>query len=145
MNPIVMNPIVMTSARLLDGALRCALIATVFFCASALLPFLAAETGAEAWLRYAAIDLPTAKAYERFPGAVVLGDSLVLKTAQQELVRGIDQIAGTTMRGGTGWPRENAVVLGTLRQLAGLGPGLASAPGTTRRRLLVEECKYSRS
>ena len=124
MNPIVMNPIVMTSARLLDGALRCALIATVFFCASALLPFLAAETGAEAWLRYAAIDLPTAKAYERFPGAVVLGDSLVLKTAQQELVRGIDQIAGSTMRGGTGWPRENAVVLGTLRELHALAPAL---------------------
>ena len=124
MNPIVMNPIVMTSARLLDGALRCALIATVFFCASALLPFLAAETGAEAWLRYAAIDLPTAKAYERFPGAVVLGDSLVLKTAQQELVRGMDQIAGTTMRGGTGWPRENAVVLGTLRELHALAPAL---------------------
>ena len=124
MNPIVMNPIVMTSARLLDGALRCALIATVFLCATALLPFLAAETGAEAWLRYAAIDLPTAKAYERFPGAVVLGDSLVLKTAQQELVRGIDQIAGTTMRGGAGWPRENAVVLGTLRQLQALAPAL---------------------
>jgi alpha-glucuronidase len=124
MNPIVMNPIVMTSARLLDGALRCALIATVFLCATALLPFLAAETGAEAWLRYAAIDLPAAKAYERFPGAVVLGDSLVLKTAQQELVRGIDQIAGTTMRGGAGWPRENAVVLGTLRQLQALAPAL---------------------
>jgi alpha-glucuronidase len=124
MNPIVMNPIVMTSARLLDGALRCALIATVFLCATALLPFLAAETGAEAWLRYAAIDLPAAKAYERFPWAVVLGDSLVLKTAQQELVRGIDQIAGTTMRGGAGWPRENAVVLGTLRQLQALAPAL---------------------
>ena len=124
MNPIVMNPIVMTSARLLDGALRCALIATVFFCATALLPFLAAETGAEAWLRYAAIDLPAAKAYERFPRAVVLGDSLVLKTAQQELVRGIDQIAGTTMRRGAGWPRENAVVLGTLRELHALAPAL---------------------
>jgi hypothetical protein len=38
------NLIVMTSARLLDGALRCALIATVFFCATLVPPFLARET-----------------------------------------------------------------------------------------------------
>jgi alpha-glucuronidase len=119
-----MIPIEMTSARLLDGALRCALIATVFFCRTAFPPFLAAETGAEAWLRYAPIDRPAAKAYERFPGAVVLGDSLVLKTAQQELVRGIDQITGKTLRVGAGSPRENAVVLGTLAELRALAPPL---------------------
>jgi alpha-glucuronidase len=119
-----MIPIEMTSARLLDGALRCALIATVFFCRTAFPPFLAAETGAEAWLRYAPIDRPAAKAYERFPGAAVLGDSLVLKTAQQELVRGIDQIAGKTLRVSAGSPRENAVVLGTLTELHALAPAL---------------------
>ena len=54
----------------------------------------------------------------------MLGDSLVLKTAQQELVRGIDQIAGKTLRVGAGSPRENAVVLGTLTELHSLAPAL---------------------
>ena len=75
-------------------------------------------------LIHISIDRPAAKAYERFPGAVVLGDSLVLKTAQQELVRGIDQIAGKTLRVGAGSPRENAVVLGTLTELHSLAPAL---------------------
>ena len=49
----------------------------------AVAPVVAAETGEEAWLRYAALDAKTAKNYEYLASrAQVLGDSPVLKSAQ---------------------------------------------------------------
>jgi len=95
-----------------------AAVLTAFLGGTVLLPFANAETGAEAWLRYSALSPQTAKSYERWPSkTVLLGDSLVLKTAQQELVRGIAQMLGKTLRVGPGSSLENAIVLGTLMQL----------------------------
>jgi len=96
---------------------------------AALAPFMAAETGAEAWLRYATLDAKTAKNYERLPSKVmVLGDSAVLKSAQGELVRGLSGMMGRTLsvasRGAASSPAESAVILGTLTQLHGLAPEL---------------------
>jgi len=50
-----------------------------------------AETGADAWLRYERITDPAARAqYATLPGAVVmLGDSIVFRSAHDELVRGV--------------------------------------------------------
>src|SRR5947199_9493870 len=51
------------------------------------------ESGAEGWLRYAPLNPQTGKLYRNVPAKIVLrGDSLVLRTAGQELPRGIQQM-----------------------------------------------------
>jgi len=115
----------MTSTRFIRTSLRCALIATVVFCATALPPFIAAETGAEAWLRDSALSPQTAKSYESLPGKIVLlSDRPVLSTARQELVRGIAQMLGRTLGPGDSSLPENTIVLGTLAELDALALGL---------------------
>jgi alpha-glucuronidase len=104
---------------------RCLLLgAAVFLCATSFTPPLSAETGAEAWLRYSRLDRQTAAAYEQFPEAVVLGDSSVLKSAQLELVHGVAQMTGKTLRVSNILPDANALVLGTLTELRVLAPEL---------------------
>ena len=90
----------------------------------ALTPFAVAETGAEAWLRYAALDAKAVKTYQGLPsGVVVLGDSPVLKSAQGELTRGISRMVGRSLRIAL-HPTEDAFVLGTLDQLHALATQL---------------------
>jgi len=62
-----------------------------FCCALLLLAFVAkdsrAETGAEAWLRYAPLEKLAAQMYSDLPATVVvLGDSHVLNSAKAELL-----------------------------------------------------------
>jgi alpha-glucuronidase len=75
-----------------------------------------AETGYDAWLRYAAIDDAGVRLrYVSLPPAVmVLGDSPVLRAAQEELVRGVRGMLGRTLRIEERLPPESAIVLGTL-------------------------------
>jgi alpha-glucuronidase len=88
-----------------------------------------AETGAEAWLRYPTLTPQAAKNFERLPTqTVLLGDSLVLKTAQQELVRGVAQMLGKTLRVGNASFSGNAIVLGKLAELQMLIPELHPPP-----------------
>jgi alpha-glucuronidase len=84
-----------------------------------------AETGAEAWLRYPALSPQAAKTFDHLPPqTVLLGDSVVVKTAQQELVQGVAQMLGRTLRVGTNSSLENAMVLGTLTDLHTVIPAL---------------------
>ncbi len=84
-----------------------------------------AEEGAAAWLRYAPLDVEAARHYESLPAATgLLGDGLVLKTAQTELVRGLKSMLGRTLRIGSGIPTEEAVLIGTLAQLRDVAPDL---------------------
>jgi Glycosyl hydrolase family 67 N-terminus len=115
----------MTVTRFVSTVLRCALFGASFFCATAFPSLIDAETGAEAWLRCSALDPRTARSYERFPAkTVILGDALVLKTAQRELVHGVAQMLAETLRAGVALPPENAIVLGTLTELHVLAPAL---------------------
>jgi alpha-glucuronidase len=103
--------------------LSCAAVA-VAYCA---LPTrVAAEIETEAWLRHAPLEQKTAKNYERLPSQVVaLGDSDVLKSAQDELTRGARQMLGRTLSVSIGGsPTENAIVLGTLTEVHKLDAGL---------------------
>ena len=80
--------------------------------------YLHAESGQNAWLRYAPLDERAAQMYESLPASVtVLGSSAVLETAQRELIRGVRGMLGKTLRAGMGPPRENAFVLGTLKAI----------------------------
>jgi alpha-glucuronidase len=68
-----------------------------------------AETGAQAWLRYAPLEKPPA-----LPAAVVtLGDSPVLLTARDELIRGVRGMTGRTLRAESGTPNEPVIIITT--------------------------------
>lgn len=88
---------------------------------------LGAETGAEAWLRYAPLaDVERAK-YASLPGSVVrLGESPVLDSARDELVRGIHRMLGRTVRAGGNQVSESSIILGTVTFLQTIAPGFKS-------------------
>src|SRR6516164_3453923 len=94
-----------------------------------LLPgMLRAETGAEAWLRYAPMGKSDAAKYDSLPASVViLGDSPLLHTAQKEMIRGTRGMLGRTLREAAGQVGEESVVLGTLA-LEATAPGLKRPP-----------------
>jgi len=83
-----------------------------------------AEAGEEGWLRYAPVESATRAKYESLPAnLVVLGDSAVLRTAQEEMIRGIKGMTGKTLnvrrKVGAG-----AIVVGTLVAIQALAPEL---------------------
>jgi alpha-glucuronidase len=81
--------------------------------ALAFIASLRAETGYDAWLRYAALNKPPA-----LPAVVAtLSESEVMETARQELIRGIRGMTGETLRAESSAPREDAIVLGTLDKI----------------------------
>ncbi len=84
---------------------------------------LQAETGENVWLRYAPLDAHAAQQYSTLPAVVtVLDDSVVLKSAQGEIVRGVRGMLGRTLRESEGLPTEPAIVLGTFSSLRGVAP-----------------------
>jgi alpha-glucuronidase len=114
----------LTGVRASKPSLLFRLLVVVLIC-TVFPVFAGAETGAEAWLRYAALDHQIAKRYGSLPAeSVRLGDSPALKTAQEELTRGVSQMLGRALRSETGSPSRSAIVLGTLAQLQALDPSL---------------------
>ncbi len=83
--------------------------ASLFVAALSLPGLVQAETGRDAWLRYAPV--PSLQA----PAVVsALGDSVLIGTARQELIRGLRGMTGRIPRAESGLPKESAIVLGTL-------------------------------
>src|SRR5579863_2828500 len=75
----------------------------ILVCALAIRPLASSQTSADAWLRYSALSPREAQRYVRLPDDVaILHESVVLKTAQQELVRGIGKMTGRTLRTASG-------------------------------------------
>ena len=100
-----------------------------FCCALLLLAFVAtgarAETGADAWLRYAPLSKNAAQVYSGLPmTVVVLGDSLVINSAKAELLRGVRGMLGRTLREEKNLPHKSAIVIGTLSEIKKAEPGL---------------------
>ncbi len=88
-------------------------------------PAVRAETGYEAWLRYAALTDVAHSQYGSLPETVtVLGDSPLLASAQSELVRGIEGMLRRPTTLSTGIPKRPSIVLGTLADLNKLGAAL---------------------
>jgi alpha-glucuronidase len=87
---------------------------------AALLSFsgiLSAETGADAWLRYAPLTEAERARYSMLPASVAMfaaGDSPLLRSAQQELIRGTTGMLGRTLREGGSEVQEPSIVLGTI-------------------------------
>ncbi len=106
-------------------ALRFAVLGAALLGAASAPTLTSAETGAEAWLRYSALDPHVARTYQRLPDEIVLfGDSAVLNTAQRELVTGVAQMLGKTLHVQASSPSRNAIILGNLTQLRALAPAL---------------------
>jgi len=83
-----------------------------------------AETGADAWLRYSALSPQAAKSYKHLPEKIaVLGDSLVLKTAQEELAIGVSRMLGRTFAPSSE-VNGKTIVLGTLGKFHAIAPAL---------------------
>ncbi len=103
-------------------------IAAALFCATAF--FARAETGAEAWLRYQPSTPRVERSYENLPVKIVLlGDRLVVRSAQKELVRGISQMLGKTLSEGVISSHDRSIVLGTLTELHRVSPALRPPGG----------------
>jgi alpha-glucuronidase len=84
-----------------------------------------AENGTAAWLRYSALNPTAAKRFERLPAnTVVLSETAVLHTAQQELLRGVAQMLNKTLRTSAASSPQDAIILGTLAQLHALARAL---------------------
>lgn len=67
-----------------------------------------AETGADAWLRYARLAPNEVMEYKSVPEvAVVPGESAILASATTELVRGVHGILGKTLRRTPTLPQQN--------------------------------------
>ncbi len=82
-----------------------------------------AETGADAWLRYAPLEKLAAGMYSDLPvTVVVLGDSPMLNSAKTELLRGVHGMLGRSLREVRSLPQERAIVIGTLSALRGGSP-----------------------
>lgn len=101
-------------------------ILIVFFAFAMMKTAVWGESEAEAWLRYAPLSAHARKMYHVLPIKILVrGDSQVLKTAQEELSRGVQQILHRTLRPAAG--PESAFVLGTVGDLSAIIPALQSA------------------
>src|SRR5271156_4980535 len=73
-----------------------------------------AETGSEAWLRYAPLEKSAAQKSSALPASVVvIGDSPVLDSAKAELIRGMRAMLGRTLREEKSFPHASTIILGT--------------------------------
>jgi alpha-glucuronidase len=89
-----------------------------------------AESGYDAWLRYERLDEKILKEqYTDFPAIVIsLGDSEIIGTARDELVRGVRGMVGHTLRIESKLPKETAIVLATFQQAKKAFPSLDKLP-----------------
>jgi alpha-glucuronidase len=80
---------------------------------------LRAETGSNAWLRYAVLDDAAVRQYRETVPALILdvSNTAVTQRAGQELIRGVRGMLGRILRVEPRFPGESTLVLGTLAAL----------------------------
>jgi alpha-glucuronidase len=89
-----------------------------------------AETGYDAWLRYAPLEGTALEQYRQAvpPVVALLYSSPVAMSARAEIVRGVKGMLGRTLREEASVPKENAIVIETVAQLGGFIPAVTPAP-----------------
>ncbi|HMF98673.1 MAG TPA: alpha-glucuronidase family glycosyl hydrolase, partial [Vicinamibacterales bacterium] len=92
-----------------------------------------AETGIDAWLRYERIGDPAARAaYAALPATVVaIGDGLILRTARDEIVRGVGSMLDRRLTAAQQVPAAAAILLGTAGDVRRVLPD-AGVPADVR-------------
>ena len=114
----------MIRQRLLRAAICC-----VFFAPALSAIPLGAESGHDAWLRFARLNDSAIQMYQALPAnAAVLGHSPVLETAQSELARGIQGMLGKTVRDESRLSPQASFILGTLQEIQAVVPEIRT-PG----------------
>src|SRR5579862_379604 len=79
---------------------------------------LRAQSQTDAWLRYSPLDSSLRAQYQSLPVVVyAAGDSEIVRNARYELERGLHGMLGRSMREASSFPREPAILLGTLQAL----------------------------
>src|SRR4029079_5911911 len=87
-----------------------------------------AETGYDAWLRYAPLPAPIMARIGSVPTSVtLLGDSPVLKSARDEMVRGLSSMLATPITASATPPPAPTILLGTLERIRPLVPAAPMA------------------
>ena len=88
-----------------------------------------AESGYDAWLRYAPLDDVSARRYREAvpPVVIVLGAETPIQSARDELVRGIKGMLNRTPRVESRVSGDAAIVIGTVTQIRQAAPQLAPA------------------
>src|SRR5689334_19300556 len=108
---------------------RSSFLRIVFFAGFLALLFpphkLHADNGYDAWLRYAPQKEKERARFGSFPSTLVVqGDSPLLQTSQNELIRGVRGLLGRELAIEKELPKQSAIVLGTLADLHSLAPEL---------------------
>ena len=103
-----------------------AVLCAVVVCVTAIPVTARAETGHDAWLRYEPLPKTMLARAANIPRTVtLLGDSPVLRSARDELVRGLSSILASPIASTTALPASSTILLGTLDHV---GPVVAPAP-----------------
>jgi len=91
---------------------------------------LRAETADAAWLRYERLDQKiTDERYAAFPAVVVTaGDSAVISSAREELIRGLRGMLGQTLRIEKKLPKERSILLATFDEAKKAVPSIGKLP-----------------
>jgi alpha-glucuronidase len=90
-------------------------------------PALQADTGQDAWLRYAPLGSVARAQYEALPAALVVPeDSAGITAARDEMVRGVMGMMGRRLRL-DGKVKEKAIISGTLDAIRKIVPGFESS------------------
>ncbi|MGA7217993.1 MAG: alpha-glucuronidase family glycosyl hydrolase [Candidatus Sulfotelmatobacter sp.] len=84
-----------------------------------------AETGADAWLRYARLPSEALVTYKSLPNVVVApDDSEITATAKNELARGLQRMLGRKVKFASAVQLRPAILLGTFAQIKTIAPHL---------------------
>lgn len=88
-----------------------------------------AETGADAWLRYAPLAPNEVNYYKSIPEVTVSSvDSEILASATTELARGVRGMLGKSLKLTTALSSQPAIVIGTVDQVRKIAPDIVNIP-----------------
>ncbi len=107
---------------------------------------LRAETGRDAWLRYAPLDPASSAKYASVPRLILrVGHSPVLDAAEQELTRGLHAMLGGEFHATTSAKDEPAILIGTLDAAGKLIKDAISPPTLSGDGFWLSEATLGRS
>ena len=108
------------------------MLCVVVVCLTAIPVTARAETGYDAWLRYEPLPKTVLARAGDIPRTVtLLGDSPVLRTARDELVRGLSSMLASPIARTTSLPASPTILLGTLDRVGPVVPGTPLAMDLT--------------
>jgi alpha-glucuronidase len=101
-----------------------------------------AETGADAWLRYARLAPREVMDYKSVPEvAVAPGESAILASATTELIRGVRGMLGKKLTLTPTLPFQPAIVIGTVDQIRAIAPDFRAPSDLGKEGFWLTSCR----